>query len=332
VRMRGTVAVIILYCVGWIYSQDCCQKKTVSGSGSLSGVFTYHSISTVGTYPAECSDGCMYIKDGDTSITYCFKDTGPYSIASEACTGTTTASSSQGGGGGGGSQASYCALAADHTMCLYTGPAATCAAKTHERELTAAAKTAIVDKHNEVRRKVAKGEETNGNQPAASNMRMLKWNDELATTAQMWADQCTFGHDTARNKLDWTYVGQNAYFKGSSTKKDKSTLMTEVGNEATLAWYNEVVSPGFTNTHVNPFVFSADAGHYTQVVWAETEEVGCGWTYYAEQVGPFLAYKSLTICNYAKGGNAAGQAMYKSGTACSACDQGYSCQDSLCTK
>ena len=53
------------------------------------------------------------------------------------------------------------------------GPAATCAAKTHERELTAAAKTAIVDKHNEVRRKVAKGEETNGNQPAASNMRML---------------------------------------------------------------------------------------------------------------------------------------------------------------
>ena len=86
----------------------------------------------------------------------------------------------------------------------------------------------------------------------------------------MWADQCTFGHDTARNKLDGTYVGQNAYFKGSSTKKDKSTvstalwyeivltcvlqLMTEVGNEATLAWYNEVVSPGFTNTHVNPFV------------------------------------------------------------------------------
>ena len=52
-----------------------------------------------------------------------------------------------------------------------------------------------------------------------------KWNDELATVAQMWADQCTFGHDDERNKLDGTYVGQNAYLKGSSTKKDKDTVI-----------------------------------------------------------------------------------------------------------
>ena len=42
--------------------------------------------------------------------------------------------------------------------------------------------------------------------------------------AQMWADQCTFGHDDERNKLDGTYVGQNAYLKGSSTKKDKDAV------------------------------------------------------------------------------------------------------------
>ena len=105
------------------------------------------------------------------------------------------------------------------------------------------------------------------------------------------------------------------------------------------------------------FRFNYDAGHYTQVVWAETEEIGCGFTYYSvrlshqydiasgfeihywiilhikifkEPVGPFLAYKSLTICNYAKGGNAAGKAMYKIGTACDECDTGYSCEDSLC--
>ena len=53
------------------------------------------------------------------------------------------------------------------------GPSATCAAKTEEREMTEAGKAAIVDKHNELRRKVAKGEETNGPQPAASNMRKL---------------------------------------------------------------------------------------------------------------------------------------------------------------
>ena len=40
----------------------------------------------------------------------------------------------------------------------------------------------------------------------------------------MWADQCTFGHDDERKKLDGTYVGQNAYLKGSSNKKDKATV------------------------------------------------------------------------------------------------------------
>jgi len=322
--MRWLTAAQICSYLCTIAAQECCQKKTISGTGSLTGAYTYHSTSPPGSYPGECVDGCMYTREGD-STTYCFKDGGDYQANCDSAPTTTPPSS-------GGSQAAYCALASDHTMCQYQGPSDTCTAKTHERELTESAKAAIVDQHNELRRKVAKGEETNGNQPAASNMRMLKWNDELATIAQMWADQCTFGHDTSRNKLDGTYVGQNAYFKGSSTKKDKTTLMSEVGSEATLAWYNEVVSPGFSSSHVDPFVFSYDAGHYTQVVWAETEEVGCGWTYYAEQVGPFLAYKSLTICNYAKGGNFAGQAMYTVGTACSQCGQGYTCQDSLCTK
>jgi len=224
----------------------------------------------------------------------------------------------------------YCLQGDDHTMCTYTGPSDTCTAKTHDRELTEGAKAAIVEAHNEQRRKIARGEETSGSQPAASNMKKLKWNDEIAAIAQRWADQCIFDHDVNRNTVEGTWVGQNAYFKGSSQKKDKETLMTEVGNEATLAWYNEVESPGFNNAHINPFVFSHDAGHYTQVVWAETEEIGCGWTYYAEQVGPFLAYKSLTICNYAKG-NAATRPMYLAGAACTACPDGYTCEDDLCT-
>ena len=53
------------------------------------------------------------------------------------------------------------------------GPSSTCTAKTNERELTEAAKEAIVDAHNEQRRKIARGEETNGPQPAASNMKKL---------------------------------------------------------------------------------------------------------------------------------------------------------------
>ena len=111
-------------------------------------------------------------------------------------------------------------------MCYscYQGPSDTCTAKTVERDLTEAAKQALVDKHNELRRKVARGEETNGPQPAASNMRKLVWNEELAVIAQRWADQCSFEHDTARQKTDGTWVGQNLYLHGSSNLKDKDTV------------------------------------------------------------------------------------------------------------
>ena len=56
---------------------------------------------------------------------------------------------------------------------------------------------------------------------------LQKWNDELAKIAQRWADQCTFGHDSKRETLDKTYIGQNVY-TGSSTvqlsKEDVSKI------------------------------------------------------------------------------------------------------------
>ena len=56
------------------------------------------------------------------------------------------------------------------------GPSSSCSTKTIFRELSSAAKDAILAKHNELRRRVAKGEETGGinsPQPGASNMRKL---------------------------------------------------------------------------------------------------------------------------------------------------------------
>ena len=50
--------------------------------------------------------------------------------------------------------------------------------------MSSEAKQAILDKHNELRRRVAKGEETggiNGPQPGASNMKKLVWSAELLT-------------------------------------------------------------------------------------------------------------------------------------------------------
>ena len=125
--------------------------------------------------------------------------------------------------------------------------------------------------------------------------------------------------------------------------------MQTVADESTLAWYLEVESPGYNSNDIDPFKNPGAAGHYTQVVWAETEEIGCGFTYYnvmyylhlslrfwicfyQEKVGPFNAYKQLVVCNYAKNGNTLSKAMYLQGEACSQCPDGYTCEDALCAK
>merc|ERR1719456_647430 len=91
-------------------------------------------------------------------------------------------------------------------------------------------------------------------------------------------------------------------------------------------WYDEVSDPGFDSGSISPYVFSSGTGHYTQVVWADTEELGCGMVYYK---GSSL-YETLIVCNYAISGNWMGGEMYKSGDACSSCPDGYTCDDGLC--
>ena len=141
-------------------------------------------------------------------------------------------------------------------MCKYPGPSTSCSSKTIFRELSSTAKQAILDKHNELRRRVAKGEETggtNGPQPGASNMKKLVWSDELASLAQRWADQCTFGHDTSREKLDETSVGQNAYWGANSQQEEQAAIQGKQSNAA-QNWYDEVTDPGFDSQNINPYV------------------------------------------------------------------------------
>ena len=47
------------------------------------------------------------------------------------------------------------------------------------------------------------------------------WSSELEAVAQRWADQCSFGHDSERAKLDGTYVGQNTYWGGTSMEQGR---------------------------------------------------------------------------------------------------------------
>ncbi len=102
--------------------------------------------------------------------------------------------------------------------------------------MTGAERRLVVDLHNQLRSKVAQGQEGRGQpgpQPPAANMMELTWDEELARIAQRWADQCQFGHDQDRN-VERFSVGQNVY--ESSEFSDGPINW----NKAIDSWYDEV--------------------------------------------------------------------------------------------
>ena len=61
-------------------------------------------------------------------------------------------------------KATYCSFGSSHTMCKYCGFSEKCNGNVCYRGFPQESKDAILDRHNELRRKVAKGEEIRVNE------------------------------------------------------------------------------------------------------------------------------------------------------------------------
>ncbi|KAK3775944.1 hypothetical protein RRG08_000355 [Elysia crispata] len=188
-----------------------------------------------------------------------------------------------------------------HTACLTRASTAVPAV------LTQAEKDAIVNQHNRLRGLV---------DPVATNMLKMFWDDEVAMLAQKWAEACDLGtsgrlhHDSARNIPGRFSVGQNI---GTGYK---------TFSDAIDAWFGENVHyrPLF-GTSVRTVGGAKPIGHYTQLVWATTNRVGCGLAHCSG-----LAFH---VCNYAPMGNTVPfDSPYKTGPQkCSDCK---TCTAGLC--
>jgi len=229
----------------------------------------------------------------------------------------------------------YCSISCKkgrHTLCLYNGDLSSRCERTKQEGLqhtvTDAEKQIILDKHNALRRKVAEGRESISSMPNAANMMELEWDDELAKIAQGWANQCNYSHDKCRLTSDGCYsdvgVGQNIAIRGDSRSNQESDW-----EEVTGAWYSEVKD--YSSSNVGEFTSlkgrnGEDIGHFTQVVWANTHRVGCGYVKFY-QGG---LYRNYYVCNYARSGNMQGNPVYEVGTACTKCPKNSTCRQSLC--
>ena len=111
----------------------------------------------------------------------------------------------------------------------------------------------------------------------------LTWSLKLADVAQKWANHlrdtgCTFGHSG-----------------GSYGENLAAGTIGVLDPEATVAmWYDEIKLYTFPNGG-----FSMKTGHFTQVVWRGTTQVGCG---HSQCKG-----NDIWVCNYDPPGNWEGQ-------------------------
>ncbi|XP_006142907.1 GLIPR1-like protein 1 [Tupaia chinensis] len=163
--------------------------------------------------------------------------------------------------------------------------------------------------HNEWRGKVS---------PPAADMKYMIWNEGLAKMAKAWANECKFQHNSCLKKpykcySGFEYVGENIWLGG---------LRIFTPNAAITAWYNETKFYDF-----NTLSCSKVCGHYTQVVWADSYQVGCALSMCSNLGGPSTA---IFVCNYGPAGNYANMPPYTKGTPCSLCAKEEKCTKKLC--
>ncbi|XP_077517572.1 venom allergen 5-like [Amblyomma americanum] len=178
----------------------------------------------------------------------------------------------------------------------------------------------VLKAHNDYRSQVAQGR-LSGFQPA-TNMYRLKWDEELAEVAQAFTNLCDDSkHDDKRQRITSKFkeVGQNLAWNYESVDRRNVDGVGRVKD-----WFDEYKD--FSPNNVHPFKVSRGPAvlHFTQVAWAETRYVGCGYTHYKEN-DPKYAFKKLFACNYAPGGNIIGRSMYNTGRTCSDCPSDTTC-------
>ena len=114
----------------------------------------------------------------------------------------------------------------------------------------------------------------------------LRWSEDLAEYAQDWAEELA-ARNTLRHRFNSPYGENLAFFWGR-----RATPMHVVD-----LWGREVEDYDYERNTCRDV-----CGHYTQIVWKDTEEVGCG----VARTGN----REFWVCNYNPPGNYIGERPY----------------------
>ncbi|KAJ8269848.1 hypothetical protein GJAV_G00107510 [Gymnothorax javanicus] len=145
----------------------------------------------------------------------------------------------------------------------------------------------------------------------ATNMLKMSWNSEAAANAQEWADTCSLAHSTAsQREISTSGCGENIYESNT----------TDSWESAISAWNSEGENYEYGVGSVN----GEQIGHYTQLVWFRSNQVGCAVAHC-----PNARTQYFYVCQYCPAGNTQLHHPYAEGHPCSACPN--NCENNLCT-
>jgi len=138
----------------------------------------------------------------------------------------------------------------------------------------------------------------------------LRWSEKLARQAARWA--LTLKEDGCRMEHSRTGFGENLFWasaRRTATQRDSSgnwawqnSLQKIREKDVVASWGREKEWYSLKRDRCEAPVGSS-CGHYTQIVWAETTELGCARAICDDN-------SQIWVCNYTPAGNITGQKPY----------------------
>ena len=145
----------------------------------------------------------------------------------------------------------------------------------------------ILHAHNEYRKK--------------HGVEALIYDDIISSRAQIYADYLATQNKMIHSTESVQDIGENIYLNGSITKTAYNAEgCRSLGKKAVDNWYSEIKFYDYSNP-----VFNRKTGHFTQVIWKDTNLIGCGIHISEDHFHHY--YLSFVVCQYLNPGNYEGE-------------------------
>ena len=132
----------------------------------------------------------------------------------------------------------------------------------------------------------------------------VRWSASLGTAAQQWADHlaqsngCNMRHATRSTLGD---TGENLYWAGPVRWSDgRREAQTIEPAQVVDSWGSEKRDYDATSNRCAP---GKVCGHYTQIVWRDSQEIGCAMAQCSD-------FSQVWVCRYSPAGNYVGRRPY----------------------